>query len=251
MKGLAWILVTVVVAATAVAIPVLTSQSPPSPSSSGGFEAFYGDDAIYWDDDGDDGGDDDGDDEDDDDDSDGPRFQLFGTAERMRFLGNDVIRIDTFPAGTFGGASLELGVPVGGLDRKIALSVYLVNIDCFGGSPRVQLRVDMNGDGASDGNAFGYLGPFPSFTGCDPQVWQYHDMTDGVQRWDTSQLVGATSTIICGSFVCTFAQMASFLAANFPNHKILRGSVVQDAFLPVMQGFAFYDDVQLGNTVLD
>ena len=126
-----------------------------------------------------------------------------------------------------------------------------MNINCDGGSPRISLRVDLNGDGVSDGNAFGYVGPFPSFTGCAPQVWRYHDMTDAGQRWDTSQLAGATPGTICGSFVCTFSQVAAFLAANKPNHKILRGSLVQNAFVPIMQGFAFYDDLQIGDEFLD
>ena len=35
------------------------------------------------------------------------------------------------------------------------------------------------------------------------------------------------------------------------NHKVLRGSLIQDAFVPIMQGFAFYDDLRIGDEVLD
>jgi len=251
-RALAALAVAGVVVALVIALPVFTS--PPLTSSSstddGGFTGddrakLGGDGTGTWD------GDDGDDDDDDDDGADDSEFQLFGTAQRTRFLGNEVLRLDTFPASTFGGASINLGVPLGALNRKIAFSAYLVNIDCYGGSPRISLRVDLNGDGVSDGNAFGYMGPFASFTGCAQQVWRYQDMTDGGQRWDTSQLVGAHPSTICGSFVCTFAQVAAFLAANFPNNKVLRGSLVQDAFAPIMQGFAFYDDIQIGDEILD
>ena len=39
----------------------------------------------------------------------------------------------------------------------------------------------------------------------------------------------AISTTICASFVFTFAQVAAFLSADFPDHKVLSGQLVQDA----------------------
>jgi hypothetical protein len=245
---LAVVLIVALIVASLGEMPVLSSISgSPSSTDSSRFDQFYGDHTGTWDGD----HDDDDDDDDDDDGSDDPKWQLFGTAQRVMFLGNDVIRVDTFPAATFGGASIALGVPIGALDRKIAFNMYLVNIDCFGGSPRITLRVDLNGDGTAEGSAWGYVGPFATFSGCAQQVWRYLDMTDGGQRWDTSQLTGATPSIICGSFVCTFAQIMSFLTANFPNHKVLSGFIVQDAFTAIMQGIAFYDDLQIGDAVLD
>lgn len=94
-------------------------------------------------------------DSDDDDDSNRRGFTTFIMAKRIEFLDNEVIRIDTFVAGTFGGVSVRLGVPIAELDRKISFSSFLVNIDCSGGSPRIQLAVDTDGDGISNGNAFG------------------------------------------------------------------------------------------------
>lgn len=74
--------------------------------------------------------------------------------------------------------------------------------DCFGGSPRFQLNIDVNDDGVwsvGDKNVFVYIGPMPNFVGCNTvSGWQ----TTGnlipdpgatqEARWDTSQLAPGT-----------------------------------------------------------
>jgi hypothetical protein len=45
------------------------------------------------------------------------------------------------------------------LDGLISVDYFLVDGKiCVGGSPRIQLAVDTDGDGLSNGNAFGYQG---------------------------------------------------------------------------------------------
>lgn len=72
-------------------------------------------------------------------------------------------------------------------------------------------------------------------------MWRVNDMTDSVQRWDITQFGGP--------FYNTFADIVAFFAA-FPNHKVVSGSLVQDAFTSVMQGLAYYDDIQIGRRTL-
>lgn len=50
---------------------------------------------------------------------------------------------------------------------------------CGLGSPRVSLAIDRDGDGDSDGNAFGYLGTSPAFAACPQRTWLFEDFTGG------------------------------------------------------------------------
>jgi len=64
---------------------------------------------------------------------------------------------------------------------------------CGGGSPRYQLLVDANNNGkadAGDANVFVYVGSYPNFNGCAYDTWTSNSLTDGVLRWDSTQLGG-------------------------------------------------------------
>src|SRR5207237_212690 len=96
-------------------------------------------------------------------------FLLGGTA--MNALdpenpANEVIRIDTATAPGYGTVSRRLGVKIAALDNMLEFKSYFQNRSCGGGSPRIQLAVDLNGDGTPDGNLFGYTAP--PFAGCAP-----------------------------------------------------------------------------------
>ncbi|MGH3118109.1 MAG: hypothetical protein ACRDQ2_13550, partial [Gaiellales bacterium] len=41
------------------------------------------------------------------------------------------------------------------------------------------LAIDRDGDGDSDGAAFGYVGTFPNFDTCPQETWIYEDFTGG------------------------------------------------------------------------
>ncbi|RJQ35400.1 calcium-binding protein [Candidatus Parcubacteria bacterium] len=67
---------------------------------------------------------------------------------------------------------------------------------CGGGSPRIQIQIDTDGDTVSNGNIFVYLGPSPSFTGCTTG-WQNTGNLIGnadAGRWDFTQLGGPLGT---------------------------------------------------------
>jgi hypothetical protein len=70
--------------------------------------------------------------------------------------------------------------------------------DCFGGSPRFQIRLDLNGNGVNDpnptdGNIFVYIGPQPNFSQC-AQSWQGTGNLIGIpdtdKRYDLTQVGG-------------------------------------------------------------
>lgn len=94
--------------------------------------------------------------------------------------------------------------------------------DCFGGSPRFQIRVDMDNDGVVSGgdeNVFVYLGPFPNFFSCTTNIWVSSGnlVTDPNNRWDTSQ--------VGGSFYDTYANSSALTSGK----AILRISLVVDS----------------------
>lgn len=123
---------------------------------------------------------------------------------------------------------------------------------CGGGSPRIQLAVDLNGTGTPDGNAFGYFGPYPSFAACPKGKWTYEDLTDETPRWDVSQLITKGLTGL-SSFVNTWAQVVTALDTQFPKHVICTGAFVDDTFTgsPSGTGDAFYDLISIGFDTLD
>jgi hypothetical protein len=112
-------------------------------------------------------------------------------------------------------------------------------------SPRIQLRIDRDGNGAADGNAFGYVG-FAAFGGgCAANQWQFNDMTDTVPRWDLTQF-GGTPTH-------SWDQVETFFTTVFPNHQVLSGSLVDDSggFSLPAAGRAYYDLVTIENRTLE
>lgn len=162
------------------------------------------------------------------------------------------------PNAAFAVAFRLLKTKIFNLDNQIQLKYYFqAPRTCFGGSPRVQLAIDFNGDNVVDGNAFGSVGPFPSFTGCATGRWVFEDLTDDNPRWDISQLAafcsqpGNTCPPVPPGFAITWDAMETFIAAS-PNHRVESGALVDDTFGgPGQTGKAFYDAVAIGNRTLD
>lgn len=175
------------------------------------------------------------------------KFTLFGTAKKTvdpTNAPNFVVSIDTSLTATFGGITRRLGVTVAELDGRLVADYYLADRSCGGGSPRIQLAIDANGDGASDGNAFGYFGPPPNFVGCPQNAWVRSDnLTDRQARWDISQLGG-------GGVYLTWDQVETFFAAR-PDHKVLTASLVDDsAWFPAAAGVAYFDNLTIFDSIL-
>jgi hypothetical protein len=136
---------------------------------------------------------------------------------------------------------------------------------CGIGSPRMTLAIDTDGDGESDGNAFGYVGTPPGFVSCPPEVWLYEDFTGpdsiiglagflfisanppGVPgrpspapneelEWDLTQFGGP--------FYNTWSQVELFFAAH-PEHRVCAARYVDDFGAPPGSGHA--DIITLGD----
>lgn len=192
-------------------------------------------------------------------------FLLGGTARHATdpTLGgspdNDVVRIDTFigafqctaplfencPSGT---VSRSVGVRIEKLDNMIELKYLFLSQakTCAGGSPRIQMAIDLDGDGVSDGNVHGNLGPGPFGSGCQGfQAWTYVDLTDGAPRWDVTQIIGPGEIVLPAGqspFLVSWFMLESLLVTQFPNHRVCTVALVDESFgAPFQSGAAYYD----------
>jgi hypothetical protein len=112
-------------------------------------------------------------------------------------------------------------------------------------SPRFQLAIDTDGDGISNGNAFGYVGHAGFGGGCVTGMWDFVDMTDSVpSRWDLTQF---------GLGFNNWQGAVAAITGTFPNHRVLRGSLVDDSsgFAAGAAGQAYYDLVTIGHRTLE
>jgi hypothetical protein len=182
---------------------------------------------------------------------------------------NDVIRIRTDVAPFFGAVSRRVNVKADQLDNMLEFkSWFLLPKTCIGGSPRFQLAIDLDGDGDSDGNAFGDTGVNGSGTGCPSQTWLYEDLTgaDSVtglappltpstgqvvpneeREWALAQLGGPG---VPGAGV-PWSAAETFLAA-FPFHRVCSVALVDDTFgAPGMTGTAYYDIISGGRATFE
>lgn len=74
---------------------------------------------------------------------------------------------------------------------SLALDFNVTDDDCFGGSPRIQLAMDTDNDGLSNGNIFVYLGPVPAFSGCAAGWQSSGNLIGSVEtRYDLTQFGG-------------------------------------------------------------
>lgn len=174
---------------------------------------------------------------------------------------NDVIRtslVESPPGSgnfTFANVSRSLGVKIEDLTDELEAKWYFPpppsTRTCGAGAPRITLAVDLDGDGIADGNAFGYFGPPPNFTGCAQGKWTYEDLTDGLPRWDLSQLK-AKGLILPPGFVLPWSVIVSALDVQFPNHLVCTGSLDDDkGGVQSGTGDAFYDIIGIGFDTLE
>ena len=162
---------------------------------------------------------------------------------------NDVISVVTttaYPAG-IGVAFRDTppGFRISALTNQLQLKYYFPARSCGGGSPRIQIAIDTDGDGVSNGNAFGYVGHTGFGGGCLTGVWDFVDMTDAVPaRWDLTQF---------GLGYHNWPTAVATITTTFPNHKVLSGSLVDDScsFSGPSCGQAYYDLFTFENRTLE
>jgi len=179
----------------------------------------------------------------------GGNFKLFGNAKDTvdpQNPYNEVISFDTTNANSVAGAYRQFGdhVKIHMLDNMVELKYFYVGRSCGGGSTRVQLGIDRDGDHKFDGNAFGYVGDKPFGGGCPSGEWVYEDMTNNSMKWDISQLGGGMTM--------SWDQMETFINSVYPNHNVLNFVLVDDSasFFPTDKGCAFFDLVSAGPRTL-
>ena len=182
----------------------------------------------------------------------GHKFQLFGVFaddQDPENVTNDVISGVTTTAYPAGAGTVVRNLPPGikitALTNQLQLKYFFPSRNCGGGSPRIQLAIDRNGDGVFDGNAFGYVGHGGFGTGCVTGEWDFVDMTDNVPfRWDLTQL---------GLGYHSWPTAVTALTTTYPNHKVLSGSLVDDScsFSAPSCGQAYYDLLTIENRSLE
>jgi hypothetical protein len=173
---------------------------------------------------------------------------------------NEVIQMNTLQPPLYGTVSRTLNVKIAQLENMLEFKSYFPARSCGGGSPRIQLAIDLDGDGISDGNAFGYTAP--PFAGCPPNRWQYDDLTDELPRWDFSQLASGGFTVPnCppigpAPLLCPFQTHSGYipwpvfkavLTTLFPAHRVCSGALVDDSgWMAEAGGVAYYDIISMG-----
>jgi hypothetical protein len=124
-------------------------------------------------------------------------YSLFGDATLFH-PGNSSstavqLRSSTLVSPGYGG--IDFDVPAGTTFadvQNLATDYNLTAASCAGGAPRFQINVD-------GVNAFVYIGPYPNYTGCPPNVWlNTGNLATPASFVDTGQLPG-------GTFYDTFA----------------------------------------------
>ncbi len=195
----------------------------------------------------------------------GHKFQLFDAMVEDKDplnATNDVISVVTTPT-DIGIAFRDFppGIKIAALTDQINLKYFFQDRTCGGGSPRITLLVDADGDGTFDETtgdfaAQGHVNP-PIFGACAPNKWTIEDLSDRLPRWETTPLVPMvpfTCGPIGGAGTCTWDQLQTSVTATFPNHQVLGGFLIDgDAcgFQPATCGKAYYDLLTLENRTLE
>ena len=197
----------------------------------------------------------------------GHKFELFGNMNKDFDPENTVANsgnsgggaggnetISSTPTSTefsFAYRSLPPGIHIKALTNQIGLKYYFVAPrTCHGGSPRITLLVDSDGDGNTNFAAHGHVNP-PAYSGCIMNDWKYEDLTDILPRWEVT---GASVPGIVPNVYLPWDQFSTAIAAAFPAHKI-RAAFLLDgeacSFSALGCGKAYFDLVTIENRTLE
>jgi hypothetical protein len=160
--------------------------------------------------------------------------------------------------------SLPPGIKITALDNQLGLKYFFVNRSCGGGSPRITLLVDADGDGDFDQDpptdpddppdspdfaAHGHVNP-PALLGCPPNKWVYENLTDDLPRWEVTP---GTPLGLPAAPYHPWETLEAAVTAAFPFHKVLAGFLVEDScsFFLASCGEAHYDLVTIENRTLE
>jgi hypothetical protein len=172
---------------------------------------------------------------------------------------NDVVKIQTnAPSGPFfGQVSRTVNVKINKLDNMLEFKArFTAPKSCAGGSPRIQLAIDTDGNGVSNGNAFGAFGAATGFNNCLPGTWLYEDLTGGdtiggvlpstgqttpneAFEWNLSPEFGVLLPL-------TWSQVEAFFNDNHPNHKVCTVALIDDVPVDPVTGLPLPEPGQSG-----
>lgn len=169
--------------------------------------------------------------------------------------GNEGISAVTAPGSlAFAYRNLPPGIGITALTNQIGLKYYFVAPrTCFGGSPRLVLLIDAEGDGVVDFAANGHVNPAGNYTACVMNKWTYEDLADDLPRWEVT---GASVPGIIPNVYMPWKPFAAAITAALPNHKVRAGFLLDGEscqFAPTVAtcGKAYYDLVTIENRTLE
>jgi hypothetical protein len=203
----------------------------------------------------------------------GSNFKLFGDAQMTRDPENPtnvVLQVNfdgTNPSGVYRKLN---NVQLWQLDHQLNFKyAFVAPHSCAGGSPRIILLIDADGDGkfnqVPNGADFALNGhvsppfagcptsqPTPSNGGASPStlLWRFEDLTDEQTRWE----------ITPGSVASTIPNFPAYpgpnwdlteqaVSAAFPNHQVLEAIFLED-YNPTGPGTAYYDLITVHDLTL-
>jgi hypothetical protein len=192
----------------------------------------------------------------------GSSFKLFGKARMTRDPENraNVVLEVVSDGATPVGASRDLkNVQLWQLDHQLNFHrAFVAPHSCGGGSPRIILLIDSDGDGDRDFSANGHVRP--PFAACetstptgDPNrpsrstlVWRFEDVTDEQTRWE---ITGGTVPNFPAFPGATWDMLEQLVSSAFPNHRVLRGILLED-FNNTGPGTSYYDLITIFDLTL-
>ena len=202
----------------------------------------------------------------------GATFKLFGNAALTKDPENPtnvVLRIVN-DGGTPAGAFRDLShVRIWQLDHQLSFKrAFVAPHSCGGGSPRIILLIDANGDGKFEqfpnGPDFAAAGHVrPPYAGCESSaptpsdgpshstlLWREEDLTDEQIRWEVLPSNAVTPPIgpIGGAGAVNWDALEAAISAAFPDHQVLQGIFLED-FNP-SPGTAYYDLITIFDLTL-
>jgi hypothetical protein len=193
----------------------------------------------------------------------GSAFQLFGAAQMVRDPENpqNIVLQVVSDGATPAGADRELRhVKIWHLDHQLSFRrAFVAPHSCAGGSPRIILFIDADGDGqfnqaGGDFTAAGHVRPpwalcetgpaTPSNDGPAPStlLWRVEDLTDELPRWELLPPSAVTPPIgpIGGAGTANWDTLEAAISTAFPNHQVIFARFLED-FNPTPPGTSYYD----------
>jgi hypothetical protein len=209
------------------------------------------------------------------DDGSGNSFKIFGNARLTRDpenRSNVVLQVVSTAASKGAGAFRDLHkVQLWQLDHQLNFKwAFVAPHTCGGGSPRISLQIDADGNGkfqqAPNGPDFVAHGHVrPPFTGCESTTptgsangpsmstlrWGFEDLTDELVRWEitpSTAIPGQQIGPIGGANAVNWDALEQLISARFPKHRVLRGTFLED--FSTAPGTAYYDLITIFDRTL-